>query len=672
VSVDEPQLTIPSAGGVMKTTVTTNQAQWTASSDQAWAAVSPSIGVTKQVLSVTATPNTTGQTRTATITVTAGTAHTLIRISQDSQALAATVSVDAPQLTIPSAGGVMTTTVTTNKSQWTATSDQGWASVSPSIGVTKQVLSVTATPNTTGQTRTATITVTAGDARALVRVSQDSQAPAATVSVDAPQLTIPAEGGVMTTTVTTNQSQWTATSDQGWASVSPSIGVTKQVLSVTATPNTTSQTRTATITVTAGDASALVRVSQAPEPVIAASVSVDAPQLTIPAAGGVMTTVVTTNQATWNATSDQAWASVSPSIGVTNQVLSVTATPNTTSQTRTATITVTAGDARALVRVSQSPAAAAATVNTTLSLMNISANGGTSTTVVTTNQPSWIATSDQTWASVTPSGQAGDVLSITAQPNTSGAQRIATVTVTAGGAQTVVYAIQDSQVVIPTVTVSGPTQLTLPAEGGQVTTLVTTNQATWIASSNAGWANVTQSGVSGQILTILGSANTSNQSRTLVVTVTAGTATTSLFITQDAAAPSPNPNPNPSPTPDPSPVPVPTPTPVPSPTPAPAPSLTLSQNTWPIGYLNHTTNLTVYSNTTWHIVEIPSWASLTVSGSIPNVGQEITVGVQYNGGFTRTGNIVLQTNGDNGQPIVTATLSITQYSAGTFPWWVFQ
>ena len=64
--------------------------------------------------------------------------------------------------------------------------------------------------------------------------------------------------------------------------------------------------------------------------------------------------------------------------------------------------------------------------------------------LVTTNQPGWTASSDQSWCTVTPSGVNGGTLAVTCQPNT-GAQRNATITVNAGvGLNVTVAVTQDA------------------------------------------------------------------------------------------------------------------------------------------------------------------------------------------------------------------------------------
>ena len=73
---------------------------------------------------------------------------------------------------------------------------------------------------------------------------------------------------------------------------------------------------------------------------------------TIGAAGGTLIGKVTTNQATWSASINQSWATVTPS-GKTGQRLMLSVPPNTSTQKRTLTMTVRAGTETRVFTVAQ-------------------------------------------------------------------------------------------------------------------------------------------------------------------------------------------------------------------------------------------------------------------------------------------------------------------------------
>lgn len=72
----------------------------------------------------------------------------------------------------------------------------------------------------------------------------------------------------------------------------------------------------------------------------------------------------------------------------------------------------------------------------------------------------------------------------------------------------------------------------------QLTGIVTTNQASWSATSDQSWVRVTESGTTGQTLTVSIQGNATTSERTAVVTVSAGRETTTMNIVQSAGDPS--------------------------------------------------------------------------------------------------------------------------------------
>ena len=70
-----------------------------------------------------------------------------------------------------------------------------------------------------------------------------------------------------------------------------------------------------------------------------------------------MTATVTTNQSSWQVSSDAAWLTVSPASGAPGALITVTAAANTATVARSAIVTATAGTASATLTVTQAAAA---------------------------------------------------------------------------------------------------------------------------------------------------------------------------------------------------------------------------------------------------------------------------------------------------------------------------
>jgi len=157
-------------------------------------------------------------------------------------------------LTLPTSGEPQNFTFTAS-SNWTASSDASWLTLSPTSGTSRyqlNTISVSATPNTVPTECTATITIKGGNSTATVSVRQYS---GATLTVSPSSLNFKASGHSQAFTVSISPgSSWTVESSDSWLTVNFSGGAssgntqTRQI-TATAAPNTSTAQRTATITV---------------------------------------------------------------------------------------------------------------------------------------------------------------------------------------------------------------------------------------------------------------------------------------------------------------------------------------------------------------------------------------------------------------------------------------
>jgi len=104
----------------------------------------------------------------------------------------------------------------------------------------------------------------------------------------------------------------------------------------------------------------------------------------------------------------------------------------------------TAGSATVSIRRTDTPGVATLQVTSEHfgSTLPIVANGGQYSGVVTTNQASWSSSSDQSWATVTPSGATGQTVSVSVPPNPTTLERTAVVTLRAGTAISRITVVQ--------------------------------------------------------------------------------------------------------------------------------------------------------------------------------------------------------------------------------------
>lgn len=257
-----------------------------------------------------------------------------------------------------------------------------------------------------------------------------------TLSVLPTQFTnVPTSGGRAEISITSNQSSFEATSDKDWCKLT--LEGTTANFSIVVLANTTGSARNATVTVTAGKATPVkISVSQLGE--TSPQLSVSPTQITnIAATGGNAKITVTTNQSSWDATSDNTWCKVT---GKTDKDFTIVVDANSSSAARSAVVTVSAGSATPVkITVSQLGAAPSLSISPAVYTVVFSATSASEEFVynVTTNLSSWdvkVTTTGTSWCKVS-KDVANNRFTITADPNDSSTPRGgAIVTISAGSA----------------------------------------------------------------------------------------------------------------------------------------------------------------------------------------------------------------------------------------------
>lgn len=526
VRVARSRLMVDEPGYPGATVVTTSGGSWSATSDSAWLVPTAS-GTSGQTLTASVAANPTAELRSGTITVRSSTASAKILVLQGPPRPRISLSQAswAAEAAISSIG----ITVTTKSSEpWTASSNQSWLSILSPTGASGQRTVLYAQANT-GPVRSATVTVASGGDSVTLPVTQ----PAAdtTLKLSGSGLGALAFATSIDVTVTTNQPSWSASSDLSWLTVSPSSGLPGGKLTVYVAANTSPLHRAGTATVVAGGKEVTFSVTQTPAELVSVSQTewspgTDASDLSV---------MVRSTTGYWNATSNQSWLTISSRNGMSGDLLALSVTPYA-GAARRGTVTLMSGGAPATITVVQGEVQA--TLSTSVSAWSAWGAAASTTVQVATNQPSWSASSNQSWLTVAPtSGSSGGSATVSVAANTSSSSRSGTVTFTAGGASSTVVVTQAAgATTAPSVSLS-VAQWAPRGEASQIPVAVTTNQTSWSASSNQSWLTISpSSGGDGATMTVSTSANTSSSSRSGVVTVTAGSASATLSVTQAAGA----------------------------------------------------------------------------------------------------------------------------------------
>jgi hypothetical protein len=460
LSTSTTSLSLPATPAGTTTFNITTYCDWTISESLTWLSVSPASGTGDATITVTYDANT-GAQRTGNIGVNVNcTTPVTIGVTQGGNS---TLIVSPATRTVPANAGSTSFAVTSNTT-WTVTDDATWLTVTPS-GSNNGTITASFTANT-GPQRVATIIVTGEGVATPVTVTV-TQASGCTLAVTPASQNVTCAAGTSTFSITT-ACAWTITESTSWLTVSPMSGsgngTTPVTVTVTYDANSTGASRTSgNITVTVADVTP-VNVSVTQDPCCTIAVTPANQNVTAPAG---TTTFSVASACAWTITESESWLSVSPTSGTGNVTITVTYNANTGAQ-RIGTITVTvAGVTPVLVTVTQ-PGSLYLTV--TPANRDVTSSSGNTTFAISSNT-TWTVSDNATWLAATPtSGSNNGTITATYSANT-GAQRVATITVTGAGVTPATMVTVTQSCLERTITVASQN----PASGVAITVSPTDN-----------------------------------------------------------------------------------------------------------------------------------------------------------------------------------------------------
>jgi uncharacterized protein (TIGR02145 family) len=233
------------------------------------------------------------------------------------------------------------------------------------------------------------------------------------------------------------------------------------------------------------------------------------------------------------------WCTLTNANATGNGTVTVNVPTNTAIISRAATVTVTSGTLTKTVAVAQ--AAAAPMLNVDKTTFNATVNAAAYTIDVTSNG-TWTAAvnSGATWCTLTNTNATGNgTVTVNVAENTTVATRTATVTVTSGTLTQTVAVTQ--QAANPTLEVNRTT-IYFGTNTASYYTLTVRSNTAWTATVNAGATWCTASPATGTdygMVTVTVTECFYNVTRSATVTLTAGTLTRAVGVTQAARNPPP-------------------------------------------------------------------------------------------------------------------------------------
>jgi hypothetical protein len=441
-----------------------------------------------------------------------------------------TLSVSPKTLSFPANASRLPVQITSNATT-TLTSEQDWLDGPSGFG--DRTVEVFANTNPTGNTRTGKVIVRTGSLRDTIQVSQAPQPPSVYGTLNG---FFDQPGGTTTLTIESN-SDWKITNPGEWFTFSTLSGRGNATVSVTAPANGSVYPKRVQLTITAGEAGGATVASEPVEvyqyglPVVF-EVS-PAPGVVYWGAEAQSSSFTITTNADWTATSDRPWLSVSPAAGTGTSTVTFSAPAHTGSPSRSTLVRIALPGLEQYksFQVLQLPSYVSPTA------VDFAAGGG-SKTVQVNYTGSWNLSSADPWLTITPaSGSGPATVTLTATTNPDGIVRSGKVTARytyADGTPTQTLSVtqQGATLAVAPLAVDLPTGG--PGADGKVSSLVTvSSNVSWYVSNAPAWLTVSpQAGTGDATLTLQVEANPSVDVRRDSVTLTAGTLTRKVAVTQ--------------------------------------------------------------------------------------------------------------------------------------------
>jgi M6 family metalloprotease-like protein len=245
-------------------------------------------------------------------------------------------------------GGTLTVPIYANTTWSASSSSASWLSVAPSSGVNNGIITLTATVNTTASQRNGTIVIAGGGAEETIIVNQFGTAPSEpqdfTATPGNEQVELQWDASLSNGGLAITHYQVSKDGGLTWLYAGSDIGHT-----FTGLTNGITYTFKVRALNLIGIYGAEATITATPQPIIYTTLSGWNPSTL----GGTLTIPIYANT-TWAASSSStSWLSVTPSSGINNGIITLTATVNTTASQRNGTIVITGGGAEETIIVNQ-------------------------------------------------------------------------------------------------------------------------------------------------------------------------------------------------------------------------------------------------------------------------------------------------------------------------------
>lgn len=483
--------------------------EWTAESSVAWASLSSTQGNGNKEITVSFSVNGQAEKRNGSITIKAAHIENPVVISIGQSGIGYYLELNKDSIITASSAFESSFAVTSNDTWTVVSSVPSWASVTPSYGVGDGSVTVSFLTNSNPEDRVGYITVTGNNSAPQI-VGLRQQGVGYHLSVNQTTLTSEAVASTKSITITSNDS-WTITPSVSWITVSPSAGSGDQSVKISIAESKEAETRIGQIVVAGVKSDPItIDVVQAG---IGYYLEVDKTEMPMNSVASSSSFSISSNDH-WSVSSSEEWATVSPSSGEGDKMISVSCSKNDTNMPRTCTLTVK-GDKSQSVSIKLTQMGYNVSVDKTEITVGSSA---TSSSFNITSNDSWTVNSSVAWATVSPASGSGDkAITVNFSANTDPESRTGIISVLGANSPTVTIALQQAGVGYNL----SVDKTSLEVSAAACTEFITiTSNDSWTVSTSASWVKPSVSSGSGsKTISLEIERNTNTEGRDATVTI---------------------------------------------------------------------------------------------------------------------------------------------------------
>lgn len=527
VSLATDSITFLSEGGNIEVALTSN-GDWTATTAASWIVVTPASGKGDATLVVTATPNSSNETREAQVVVATKDKEALLAVRQD-YSEASFLRIDPNQISCDRIGGTFDVNVYANI-DWSLAELPEGITASATEGTGNATISLTIS-SLEGDVleRNVTLIFSGGNILVPLEITQSSESNL-DVTVDPKLLLYGYEGGTQTLTVTCEGS-WTVEINQEWLTLSAISGEGNAEVVVTAAESNVYSQRDAYIifhSSVGSITSVYVRQDAAPNPHF---LTVNPADFTFGKDGGTQTLSISCDT-DWNILLDADWVTVSAISGTGNTDVALTVEPNILIEPRNLDFVVASGFLNQRVTVAQEAGDEPFMATLSPDTISVAYNGSANAIVTITSNTTWHLEASEWITNLPLTEMQGDAtLTLYVDHNTNPMPRYGFVRVIHNGqvlAENVV-----AQEAWPDLLELNVSEMEIGPEGGDLTFHITSNQS-WVITYNETWLHLRPtSGFANDDVTITVDPLPSLRPRTSIITIKANSGkTVTLTVTQ--------------------------------------------------------------------------------------------------------------------------------------------